>query len=100
MAKSITPHEAKLNEAIVHALIDNLPKDVAAVVGINALGELSELMPHEDFVRFVDEAVHHALTGRVPAEEPAAGDQDQGNNGESPAPQNGGQPNGTPSPTT
>jgi hypothetical protein len=72
MAKAVTPPESRLNLAIVHTLIEELPKDQSAAVGMNALGELADLLPHEQFVRFIDGAIHHATTGEIPAEEQQA----------------------------
>lgn len=80
MAKAVTPAEARKNLAIVHTMIDQLPKDQSAVVGINALGQLADLMPHEEFVQWIDGALHHATTGQIPPEDTqdaGSGAQDQ-----------------------
>lgn len=69
MAKPVTPSDSRKNLAIVHTLIEELPKDQAAVVGMNALGQLADVMPHEEFVQWIDGALHHATTGQVPTEE-------------------------------
>ena len=69
---TVSPQDFKKNEAVAESVIDNEDKGVAAMVGIHALAKLAELMPHKDFLKFVNDAIQHASTGQLPQEEPEA----------------------------
>jgi hypothetical protein len=64
-----TPQDYKKNEAIAHAMVDNEPISVSGQVGLHALGKLAELMPHEEFSEFLNDAVQAATTGQQPPED-------------------------------
>jgi hypothetical protein len=66
---TVSPRDYKKNEAVAEAVIDNESKDVAAMVGIHALAKLTELMPHPQFLQFVNDAIRHATTGQPPQED-------------------------------
>lgn len=64
-----TPQDAKKNEAMAHAMVDNETSIVSAQVGLHALGQLAEMMPHQEFADFLNSAVQSATTGQPPQEE-------------------------------
>jgi len=75
MAKAPTIQDVRMNEAVTNAVVDDHPKQVSGMVGITALGKLAEMMPHDEFVAFVEGALHHAQTEQMPEQE---GQQEQG----------------------
>ncbi len=78
---AVTPKDVRQNEVVATAIVEHQPKDVSGHVGIIALGKLTELLRHDEFVKFVSDALHHATTGEIPPDE----DQEQ-ENPEQPAP--------------
>lgn len=100
---AVTIKDVRMNEAVAHSIVDDHPKQISGMVGITALGKLAELMCHDDYVKFVGDALQHAQTGQLPADAGESDNQEQDQQpqaGAAPAPQtpqNGGTGNGTPS---
>jgi hypothetical protein len=67
---SVTPQDARKNEAIAQAMVQQEPSTVSGQVGLHALGKLADMLPHEEFLKFVNDAVQAATTGQQPQEEP------------------------------
>jgi hypothetical protein len=57
---NISLQDAKQNEALASKLIDSEDKQVSAIVGLHALGQLAEMMPTKEFLQFVNESVEAA----------------------------------------
>lgn len=89
--KSRSPIEdARKNEVVANAVVDDYPKEISAAVGIHALGRLSEMMPHEEFVEFIEAALHHSMTGEMPPQPDRENEQSENqseNQTASPAPE-------------
>ena len=80
MARPVKPDtspviDAHKNEAVARTIIGDYPKEVSGLVGMHALGKLAETVPHEEFVSFIEAALHHALTGEMPPQSDEAGQQ-------------------------
>lgn len=71
--------DARKNEAVAQTIVQEYPKDISGMVGMHALGKLADMMPHEEFVAFVQAALQHATTGQVP-EPQEQGEQDENQN--------------------
>lgn len=69
MSKPVTPADSRHNLAIVQGIIDDFPKETSGAVGIHALAQLADLMPSDQFLNFVHDALHHATTGQMPQPE-------------------------------
>jgi hypothetical protein len=63
------PGDARQNEAIAHAVVEQEWPSVSAIVGLHALGKLADMLPHAEFVEFVNQSViaaHQMHAGQIP----------------------------------
>lgn len=75
---TVTPADSRKNEAVAHAMVEKEPATISGQVGLHALGKLADMMPHEEFLEFVNNAVQSATTGQPPPDEDSQGAENSG----------------------
>lgn len=73
-----SPKDARKNEAMAHMLIEQQQPTIAAKVGLHALAQLADMMPHEEFTNFINDALQEASTGQQPPDEDSQGAENSG----------------------